>query len=522
MNRDYKSNPRYVPPSQRPPTHGNNGKGGGGTQSKTLLVAGIVVGALAGVVIAIAVAFMVMRSKSPFTDKTKAAASTPADPKVAQADLQGSPSTPPAASAGGTTPPATPNGDNKVARIEDQLAKQDPSKPKFDFYNILPGNADAVPAGQTPQQGTANPTPPAPVNNKAPEPPKATDNKNTTGDPLGKLINDLNNKPANSDNKTAAIKPLNADNAPAKPVENTAAANNANKMAAIKPLDASTLNEPVPNESSKAPEVVTKVKKPEPPKAVDTPHNRNANKTDTPKTEPAHPTPVKTVETNKTEVNHAPAIKPSKEVPAKPSKPEIKAPEAPKIAEVAKVEKPSKPEAIKTDNKPVTEKTNSTKADTAKTAKADSAPKADSVKPEPPTKQPSVNEKTAKTDVKTTAVPEKNGKTDSTNNNKPTDNKLAKLDPKATETSKPTEKPTETKQRFLLQVGAFQSADNADNLKAKLAIAGMDASVSEIHGNSGTRHLVRVGPFNSPEEMERARAALKQNGFNGAPIKLGK
>lgn len=73
---------------------------------------------------------------------------------------------------------------------------------------------------------------------------------------------------------------------------------------------------------------------------------------------------------------------------------------------------------------------------------------------------------------------------------------------------------------FFLQVGAFQKAGDADNLKAKLALTGLEASVQEVSiPEKGTMHRVRVGPFRDPEEMNRARTLLSQGGVQGTVIK---
>ena len=73
---------------------------------------------------------------------------------------------------------------------------------------------------------------------------------------------------------------------------------------------------------------------------------------------------------------------------------------------------------------------------------------------------------------------------------------------------------------FFLQVGAFQKAADADNLKAKLALTGIEASVQEVSiPEKGTMHRVRVGPFRNPEEMNRARTLLAQTGVQGTVIK---
>ncbi|TRZ90802.1 MAG: SPOR domain-containing protein [Rhodocyclaceae bacterium] len=73
---------------------------------------------------------------------------------------------------------------------------------------------------------------------------------------------------------------------------------------------------------------------------------------------------------------------------------------------------------------------------------------------------------------------------------------------------------------FFLQVGAFQKAADADNLKAKLALTGLEASVQEVSvPEKGSMHRVRVGPFRDPEEMNRARTLLSQSGVQGTVIK---
>jgi len=73
---------------------------------------------------------------------------------------------------------------------------------------------------------------------------------------------------------------------------------------------------------------------------------------------------------------------------------------------------------------------------------------------------------------------------------------------------------------FFLQVGAFQKAADADNLKARLALTGLEASVQEVSiPEKGTMHRVRVGPFRSPDEMNRARTLLSQSGVQGTVVK---
>ncbi len=86
----------------------------------------------------------------------------------------------------------------------------------------------------------------------------------------------------------------------------------------------------------------------------------------------------------------------------------------------------------------------------------------------------------------------------------------------------PPEAPSEAKpvDVFFLQVGAFKNTEDVDNLKAKLALQGYDASVQEITiANKGVMQRVRVGPFSSLAEMNRARTALVQGGIQTTVVK---
>jgi cell division protein FtsN len=77
------------------------------------------------------------------------------------------------------------------------------------------------------------------------------------------------------------------------------------------------------------------------------------------------------------------------------------------------------------------------------------------------------------------------------------------------------------KEAFMLQAGAFQSAADADNLKARLALLGFEATiVTTKSGDKGTWHRVRVGPYTSVEELNRTRDSLKQNGVPTTLVKL--
>lgn len=74
---------------------------------------------------------------------------------------------------------------------------------------------------------------------------------------------------------------------------------------------------------------------------------------------------------------------------------------------------------------------------------------------------------------------------------------------------------------FYLQAGAFQKAADADNLKARLSLLGVEVGVQEAAvPDKGTVYRVRVGPYARPDDMNRARNQLAQNGIQATVIKI--
>lgn len=85
----------------------------------------------------------------------------------------------------------------------------------------------------------------------------------------------------------------------------------------------------------------------------------------------------------------------------------------------------------------------------------------------------------------------------------------------------PDVQPPPPAEHFYLQAGAFQKPADADNLKAKLALMGLETSVQE--GNmpdKSVMYRVRVGPYAKPEEMNRVRNQLAQNGIQASVVKV--
>lgn len=73
---------------------------------------------------------------------------------------------------------------------------------------------------------------------------------------------------------------------------------------------------------------------------------------------------------------------------------------------------------------------------------------------------------------------------------------------------------------FYLQAGAFQRPQDADNLKAQLALLGVEAVIQTSDlGDKGIFHRVRVGPIQTMDEIENTRKLLTQNNIPATLVK---
>lgn len=75
--------------------------------------------------------------------------------------------------------------------------------------------------------------------------------------------------------------------------------------------------------------------------------------------------------------------------------------------------------------------------------------------------------------------------------------------------------------RYLLQVGSFRRLEDADRLKARLALMGLQSSIQTVSiDGTETWHRVRVGPYTGRSDLDRARATLKENKIESMALKL--
>ena len=75
--------------------------------------------------------------------------------------------------------------------------------------------------------------------------------------------------------------------------------------------------------------------------------------------------------------------------------------------------------------------------------------------------------------------------------------------------------------RYVLQVASLRKLEDADSLKARLALLGLQSSIQTVSVDGSEKwHRVRVGPFTGRAALNEARAQLKRNDFDVLVMKL--
>lgn len=82
--------------------------------------------------------------------------------------------------------------------------------------------------------------------------------------------------------------------------------------------------------------------------------------------------------------------------------------------------------------------------------------------------------------------------------------------------------PAPSSARYLLQAGSFRSGEDAERLKARLALLGIEAGIQTVELAGGeTWHRVRVGPLPAGERLNQVRARLERNAIESILLKRG-
>jgi cell division protein FtsN len=84
----------------------------------------------------------------------------------------------------------------------------------------------------------------------------------------------------------------------------------------------------------------------------------------------------------------------------------------------------------------------------------------------------------------------------------------------------PEKEPAKVADRFWLQAGAFNGEPDAENLRARLAMAGWEAVIQTVPlPDKSVRFRVRLGPYDNTDELNRIKGELGKGGFDVAVIR---
>jgi cell division protein FtsN len=75
------------------------------------------------------------------------------------------------------------------------------------------------------------------------------------------------------------------------------------------------------------------------------------------------------------------------------------------------------------------------------------------------------------------------------------------------------------KHAYILQAGSFRNKQQAETLKARLALLGIESSVDKVLVHGDAWHRIRIGPFVSIREINSTRNRLRNNDINAILIR---
>lgn len=81
--------------------------------------------------------------------------------------------------------------------------------------------------------------------------------------------------------------------------------------------------------------------------------------------------------------------------------------------------------------------------------------------------------------------------------------------------------PLQENAAFILQMGSFRRFEDADRMKARLALIGIETEIQKVSiNNRDTFHRVRSGPYRSQSRLNEIRKLARENNIATMVIKL--
>ncbi len=74
---------------------------------------------------------------------------------------------------------------------------------------------------------------------------------------------------------------------------------------------------------------------------------------------------------------------------------------------------------------------------------------------------------------------------------------------------------------YVLQVGSYRNFNEADRVRAQLALQGIESKVQRVSVDNDTWHRVRVGPISDLKDLNRVRERLREADMDVLVIRVG-
>jgi cell division protein FtsN len=81
--------------------------------------------------------------------------------------------------------------------------------------------------------------------------------------------------------------------------------------------------------------------------------------------------------------------------------------------------------------------------------------------------------------------------------------------------------PVERPGVYVLQAGSFRNVQDAERVRAQLAVQGIEAKVQRVAVDTDVWHRVRIGPVADLADLNRLRARLQRNNIDALVIRVG-
>ena len=74
---------------------------------------------------------------------------------------------------------------------------------------------------------------------------------------------------------------------------------------------------------------------------------------------------------------------------------------------------------------------------------------------------------------------------------------------------------------YILQAGSFRRLQDADRVRALIALQGVESKIQKVTVDNDTWHRVRIGPITNLQKLEETRSKLRQAQIEALVIRVG-